>query len=161
MVDDVAQLVFLHMRPHTFAQGWTDSAVRRFARDVGEYLDDLLDLSRADITSKYAEKVRRGLRQIDRLAERIAEPMGLTVVEAAAGIARQVIEALGVEIFAHTVEVGGAAVRQDAFAAAGSRRREIRVKRTGPSTSLAAAGVEPGPTSESQATAGTCSLEER
>lgn len=45
---------------------------------------------------------------------------------AAAGIARQVLEALGVEVFAHTVEVGGAQVREDAWEAAGERRRSIR-----------------------------------
>ncbi len=31
MVDDVGRLVFLHLRPHTFKMGWTDSAVRRYA----------------------------------------------------------------------------------------------------------------------------------
>jgi chorismate synthase len=45
---------------------------------------------------------------------------------AAASIARQVIEELGVEIFAHTVEVGGIAVGRDAFSAAGDERRAIR-----------------------------------
>jgi len=60
-----------HLRPAAYEEGWTDSAIRRFARDAGDNLEDLLDLARADITSKYQEKVRRGLRQIDRLAARI------------------------------------------------------------------------------------------
>ncbi|MEA2057981.1 MAG: HDIG domain-containing protein, partial [Actinomycetota bacterium] len=32
--DAVSELVFLHMRPHTFKMGWTDSAVRRYVRDA-------------------------------------------------------------------------------------------------------------------------------
>lgn len=45
---------------------------------------------------------------------------------AVSGIARQVIEAFGVEVFAHVVEVGGVCVREGAFEAAGSRRDELR-----------------------------------
>ena len=44
---------------------------------------------------------------------------------AAAGIARQVIEAFGVEIFAHLVELGGVAVRADAWDAA----EDVRIER--------------------------------
>ena len=64
-------LIAEHLRASAFDETWTDAAVRRFTRDVGDALDDLLDLSRADITSKYAEKVRRGTELIDMLAERI------------------------------------------------------------------------------------------
>jgi poly(A) polymerase len=78
-------LIAAHLRASTYSEDWTDAAVRRFDRAVGPYLQDLLDLSRADITSKYAEKVRRGLRQIDLLARRIervraadAKPAALT-----------------------------------------------------------------------------------
>jgi len=70
----VQRLKFLiagHLRAAAYEASWTDSAVRRFARDADEALPDLLDLARADITSKYEEKVRRGLRQINLLAERI------------------------------------------------------------------------------------------
>jgi poly(A) polymerase len=60
------------LRASSYSEEWTDAAVRRFAKNVGEALEDLLDLSRADITSKHMEKVIRGLRQIDLLAERVA-----------------------------------------------------------------------------------------
>ncbi|MBM4362982.1 MAG: HD domain-containing protein [Deltaproteobacteria bacterium] len=66
-------LVLHHLRASQFDGSWTDSAVRRFAREMGEHLDDLLCLSRADITTKRAEKKRRGIDQIDRLAARIGE----------------------------------------------------------------------------------------
>jgi chorismate synthase len=45
---------------------------------------------------------------------------------ALSGLARQVIEAFGVEIFAHVLEVGAVRVREDAFEAAGARRGELR-----------------------------------
>jgi chorismate synthase len=45
---------------------------------------------------------------------------------ALAGAARQVLEHFGIEVFAHVVELGGEAVREDAFQAAGARRAELR-----------------------------------
>jgi chorismate synthase len=41
-------------------------------------------------------------------------------------IARQLLETFGVELFAHVVELGGVAVRADAWDAAGETRREMR-----------------------------------
>ncbi len=64
-------LIAEHLRASAFDETWTDSAVRRFARDMGDGIDDLFDLSRADITSKYAEKVRRGTQLIDNLAKKV------------------------------------------------------------------------------------------
>jgi poly(A) polymerase len=64
-------LILHHLRASQYDASWTDSAVRRFAREMGESLDDVLNLSRADITTKRPEKKRRGLRQISELAERV------------------------------------------------------------------------------------------
>lgn len=69
--DTVRFLVLHHLRANQYDPNWTDSAVRRFARELGEHLDDLLCLARADITTKRPEKKRRGLGQIDELASRI------------------------------------------------------------------------------------------
>ncbi|MBK7400402.1 MAG: HDIG domain-containing protein [Myxococcales bacterium] len=69
--EEVRFLILHHLRAAQYDASWTDSAVRRFAKELGEHLDDLLCLSRADITTKRPEKKRRGLRQIDELAERI------------------------------------------------------------------------------------------
>ncbi|MDD5308469.1 MAG: HD domain-containing protein [Deltaproteobacteria bacterium] len=66
-------LIAAHLRASAYEEDWTDAAVRRFAREADEALADLLDLSRADITSRHAEKVRRGLLQIDLLARRVEE----------------------------------------------------------------------------------------
>jgi len=69
--DRVSLLIAYHLRAAAYEPKWTDSAVRRFIRDLGDSLEDLLDLSRADITSKYEVKVQRGIRQINLLAERV------------------------------------------------------------------------------------------
>ena len=64
-------LVLHHLRANQYSPDWTDSAVRRFARELGEHLDDLLCLARADITTKRPEKKRKGLQQIEELQQRI------------------------------------------------------------------------------------------
>ncbi len=71
-VEEVGQLVFLHLRPHTFKMGWTDSAVRRYARDAGELLEDLNQLVRSDVTTANAKRAATISRRIDELEERIA-----------------------------------------------------------------------------------------
>ena len=71
VVADVGQLVFLHMRPHTFKMGWTDSAVRRYVRDAGPLLDQLNELVRCDVTTRNPKRARAIQRRIDELEERI------------------------------------------------------------------------------------------
>lgn len=72
-VSDVSQLVFLHMRPHTFKQGWTDSAVRRYVRDAGHLLDDLNELVRCDVTTRNRRRAAAIQRRIDEMERRIDE----------------------------------------------------------------------------------------
>jgi poly(A) polymerase len=64
-------LVLHHLRANQYSPDWTDSAVRRFARELGEHLEDLLCLAQADITTKRPEKKRKGLLQIQELQQRI------------------------------------------------------------------------------------------
>ncbi|HVH41111.1 MAG TPA: HD domain-containing protein [Labilithrix sp.] len=71
--ETVRFLVLHHLRANQYDPNWTDSAVRRFARELGAHLDDLLCLARADITTKRPEKKRKGLGQIDELASRITQ----------------------------------------------------------------------------------------
>jgi len=71
LTDEVRQLVFLHLRPHTFKMGWTDSAVRRYARDAGPLLGDLNELVRCDVTTGNARRANAIQRRIDELEERI------------------------------------------------------------------------------------------
>jgi poly(A) polymerase len=71
--ESIRYLVFHHLRASQYDGQWTDSAVRRFAREMGAQLDNLLCLSRADITTKRPEKRRKGVGLINELAERISE----------------------------------------------------------------------------------------
>jgi poly(A) polymerase len=64
-------LILHHLRPNQYDPAWTDSAVRRFDRELQEHLTDLLDLSRADITSARPGKRQNALRNISELAARI------------------------------------------------------------------------------------------
>lgn len=66
-------LVYHHQRAHQYDANWTDSAARRFYREIGEHLNDLLALSRADMTTKRKEKRRRFLLQLKTMQERIEQ----------------------------------------------------------------------------------------
>lgn len=72
-VKDVSDLVFLHMRPHTYKMGWTDSAVRRYVRDAGSLLQMLNELVRSDVTTRNRKRARAISNRIDELEDRIAE----------------------------------------------------------------------------------------
>src|SRR6266704_2142538 len=69
-IDSVSRIVRLHMRANAYTSDWTDGAVRRLMLDSGDDLPDLLDLSRADITSYRADKVTRAAARVAELAER-------------------------------------------------------------------------------------------
>ncbi|MGF1617107.1 MAG: CCA tRNA nucleotidyltransferase [Acidimicrobiia bacterium] len=73
IVEDVSQLVYLHLRPHTLDMGWTDSAVRRYVRDAGELVERLNELVRCDVTTANERRERAIQRRIDDLEDRIAE----------------------------------------------------------------------------------------
>jgi poly(A) polymerase len=74
-------LILHHLRASHYSDGWTDSAVRRFDREMGEHLKDLLDLSRADITSKRPGRRQELLQQIHDLTERIEKLRALDAVK--------------------------------------------------------------------------------
>ena len=64
-------LVKHHLRTNQYSEQWTDSAVRRFHREMGAHMTDLLDLSRADITSKRPGRRKNLLEQISALSDRV------------------------------------------------------------------------------------------
>ncbi|RZQ65015.1 CCA tRNA nucleotidyltransferase [Amycolatopsis suaedae] len=73
IVEQVSQLVFLHLRFHGYGRGeWTDSAVRRYVTDAGELLPRLHKLVRADCTTRNKRKANALQRTYDELEERIA-----------------------------------------------------------------------------------------
>jgi poly(A) polymerase len=72
-IDAVCRLVELHLRFHTYQMGWTDSAVRRYARDAGDLLDRLNELTRSDCTTRSVAKARALGARMDELERRLAE----------------------------------------------------------------------------------------
>jgi poly(A) polymerase len=74
MIDDVSQLVYLHLRFHGYGGGaWTDAAVRRYATDAGPLLPRLHKLVRADCTTRNIRRAARLQANYDDLEQRIAE----------------------------------------------------------------------------------------
>ena len=76
IINDVSQLVSLHLRFHGYGNGeWTDSAVRRYVRDAGELLTHLHLLTRADCTTRNKKKAEGLAKTYDQLEDRIAQLM--------------------------------------------------------------------------------------
>ena len=70
-VERVARLVRMHQRANSYARDWTDGAVRRFMREAGDALEDLLALSAADVTSRRPERIRAAAQRVTELEERV------------------------------------------------------------------------------------------
>ena len=76
IVENVAKLVFLHLRFHGYGGGeWTDSAVRRYVRDAGSLLQLLHSLTRADCTTRNQKKADLLAKNYDHLESRISALM--------------------------------------------------------------------------------------
>lgn len=74
MIDDISQLVYLHLRFHGYGDGkWTDSAVRRYVTDAGPLLPRLHKLVRADCTTRNKRRAARLQANYDNLEARITE----------------------------------------------------------------------------------------
>lgn len=72
LTESTAKLVRMHMRPINLQdEGVTDSAIRRLMVQAGDQIEMLLKLCRADITSGNRQRVRRYLRDFDRMVERM------------------------------------------------------------------------------------------
>ncbi len=98
-VDAVTKLVYLHLRIHTYAMGWTDRAVRRYVRDAGDLLLELNELQRADCTTRNVRKAATLARRMDDLEERIERLRAEEELDAIKPPldGRQVMDFLGVE----------------------------------------------------------------
>ncbi len=72
-VRDVTELVRLSGRFKGYSDGWSDAAVRRYARDAGHLLGLLNELVRSDCTTRNKAKEQRLQHQIDELEERIID----------------------------------------------------------------------------------------
>jgi poly(A) polymerase len=73
LTDDVARLVELHLRFHTYGSGWSDSAVRRYVRDAGTLLPLLNELTICDATTRNEHKIRMFKSRMEELEARVRE----------------------------------------------------------------------------------------
>jgi poly(A) polymerase len=99
VIEDVRKLIELHLRFHGYGEGWTDAAVRRYVHDAGHLLDQLNQLTRADVTTRDPKRAERFGTLQDDLEERIArlaEQENLAAMRPSLD-GRQVMERLGIE----------------------------------------------------------------
>ena len=72
-IADVSRLIELHLRFFGYSDvAWTDSAVRRYARDAGPLLERLHILVRADVTTRNRRKADRLAFAYDDIEQRIS-----------------------------------------------------------------------------------------
>lgn len=77
----VRWLILHHQRISQYDSSWTDSAVRRFYRSMEAHLDDLLLLSRADVTSARPEKRAQVAAMLEDLVQRVVRLRELDATE--------------------------------------------------------------------------------
>src|SRR6185369_14090228 len=119
-------LILHHLRANAYEPGWTDAAVRRFDHEMGEHLEDLLDLSRADVTSRRPGRRQEADENIEALKERILAIRALDarVPPLPPGLGNAIMEAFGLppskrvgdlrKLCEDAVERGDLQERQDA-----------------------------------------------
>jgi poly(A) polymerase len=74
MIDDVSELVNLHLRFHGYIdEPWTDSAVRRYVKDSGRLYERLNRLTRADATTQNKHKALQFSSAMDEMEQRVRE----------------------------------------------------------------------------------------
>ena len=81
--DYITKLTALHLRPISLAKkDVTDSAIRRLIVDAGDEIDELMQLCRADITTKNPKNVIKYLGNFDRVERRIKEVIEIDKLKA-------------------------------------------------------------------------------
>lgn len=72
LIDDVSELVNLHLRFHGYVdEPWSDSAVRRYVKDAGPLYERLNRLTRADATTQNKRKAMIFASAMDEMEERV------------------------------------------------------------------------------------------
>lgn len=101
LLDRVVYVIGNHARANVYAADWTDSAVRRLIRDMGEHLDDVIAFSQSDYTTKQPARIREVQRLAAQLNERLAR------VQAEDAKVPPLPKGFGTHVIAQTGRVGG------------------------------------------------------
>jgi poly(A) polymerase len=90
-------LILHHLRANAYEPAWTDAAVRRFDHEMGDNLEELLDLSRADVTSRRPGRRQEAVSNIHALKERILviRELDARVPPLPPGLGNAIMEAFG------------------------------------------------------------------
>lgn len=68
IINKVVTYIKHHMRPHQYTSTWTDSAIRRLIRDLGEYVESIVEFAKQDHLS---DAPQPSLEKYDELLTRI------------------------------------------------------------------------------------------
>lgn len=68
---DIRFLIYNHLRANAYSRSWTDAAVRRFDKEMGERLQWLVQLSLADVTSRKPGRKQEAALNVEQLMSRI------------------------------------------------------------------------------------------
>ncbi|MDO8587867.1 MAG: HDIG domain-containing protein [Armatimonadota bacterium] len=92
----VAPMIHMHLRVGEYDDEWSDAAVRRLIRDVGDMLDDLIELTRVD---KAASNLEMPSVDLEALRRRIAQvESGLAAAEIRSPLnGHEIMQVLGVK----------------------------------------------------------------
>ena len=90
-------LILQHLRANAYEPSWTDAAVRRFDHEMGDGLEELLDLSRADVTSRRPGRRQEAVANIHALKERILaiRELDARIPPLPPGLGNAIMEAFG------------------------------------------------------------------
>ena len=90
-------LILHHLRGNAYEPSWTDAAVRRFDHEMGDGLEELLDLSRADVTSRRPGRRQEAVANIHALKERILaiRELDARIPPLPPGLGNAIMEAFG------------------------------------------------------------------
>jgi poly(A) polymerase len=91
-------LIYHHLRANAYQCSWTDSAVRRFDLEMGRYLDELVELSLADVTSRRPGRRQEASENVEALVRRIYEVRALDakIPPLPPGLGNAFMEAFGI-----------------------------------------------------------------
>lgn len=95
----IRALILNHLRANLYVRTWSDSAVRRFGLEMGDLFEDLMHLSRADVTSKRAGRRREAIANLYDLRTRLARLQvedALRKPQVPKGLGAAIIHELGV-----------------------------------------------------------------
>ena len=91
-------LIVNHLRANAYETEWTDAAVRRFDHEMADALPDLVELSRADVTSARPGRRQEAARNIEALLQRIAvvRELDARMPPLPPGVGNAIMEAFGI-----------------------------------------------------------------